>query len=243
MTEDYKPEEEQNRSVTVVEQALMYGDFSGLSEADRLGFMQKLCRDMGIDIRKNPFQWIVLNGKLVPYAKKSCTDQLREVHHISIQVIEQKQINGAYVVQVRATNQNGRFDEDLGAAHVEGLTGDAYGNAVKKAITQAKRRVTLSICGLGMLDESEVENIPAARVLNQDGPKRILPPPAPPVVRTLPTQTEEKPKEKLVKEFAEHEKAEIPTTNSLPKASAAPMPRAASVPRAKMAPAAAPIKN
>ena len=32
-----------------------------------------------------------------------------------------------------------------------------------KAETKAKRRVTLSICGLGMLDETEVETIPGAR--------------------------------------------------------------------------------
>src|SRR6185312_3719783 len=32
-----------------------------------------------------------------------------------------------------------------------------------KAETKAKRRVTLSICGLGMLDETEVDSIPDAR--------------------------------------------------------------------------------
>jgi hypothetical protein len=31
-----------------------------------------------------------------------------------------------------------------------------------KAITKAKRRVTLSICGLGWLDETEIESIPSA---------------------------------------------------------------------------------
>ncbi len=31
-----------------------------------------------------------------------------------------------------------------------------------KAETKSKRRVTLSLCGLGMLDESEVETIPGA---------------------------------------------------------------------------------
>jgi hypothetical protein len=38
-----------------------------------------------------------------------------------------------------------------------------FGNALMKAVTKAKRRVTLSICGLGMLDETEVETIPSAR--------------------------------------------------------------------------------
>jgi hypothetical protein len=34
------------------------------------------------------------------------------------------------------------------------------GNAMLKATTKAKRRVTLSMCGLGMLDEDEVASIP-----------------------------------------------------------------------------------
>lgn len=43
------------------------------------------------------------------------------------------------------------------------LTGDEYGNAILKAETKAKRRATLSICGLGFLDETEVDTIPASR--------------------------------------------------------------------------------
>ena len=39
------------------------------------------------------------------------------------------------------------------------------GNSLKRAVTQAKRRVTLSICGLGWLDESEVDDIPAERIV------------------------------------------------------------------------------
>ncbi len=35
-----------------------------------------------------------------------------------------------------------------------------------RAITKAKRRATLSICGLGLLDESELDGIPEARPLD-----------------------------------------------------------------------------
>ena len=43
------------------------------------------------------------------------------------------------------------------------MNGEALANAYMKAETKAKRRVTLSICGLGMLDETEVETIPDAK--------------------------------------------------------------------------------
>src|SRR6202020_1247291 len=35
--------------------------------------------------------------------------------------------------------------------------------AVMKAETKSKRRVTLSICGLGILDETEIETIPESK--------------------------------------------------------------------------------
>lgn len=62
----------------------------------------------------------------------------------------------------RATDPAGRSDEAIGAVSVAGLRGDALANAIMKAETKAKRRVTLSIVGLGWLDESEIETIPAA---------------------------------------------------------------------------------
>jgi hypothetical protein len=46
---------------------------------------------------------------------------------------------------------------------------------VLKCVTKAKRRVTLSICGLGWLDETEVETIPVAKI----GPDVISGAPSP----------------------------------------------------------------
>ena len=53
------------------------------------------------------------------------------------------------------------------------MTGDTLANALMKASTKAKRRATLSICGLGVLDESEIETIPGAirNVTPQEHPK------------------------------------------------------------------------
>jgi hypothetical protein len=60
-------------------------------------------------------------------------------------------------------DREGREDEDISAVHIGSLKGDARGNAMKKAVTQAKRRCTLSLCGLGFLDETEIDQIPDAR--------------------------------------------------------------------------------
>jgi hypothetical protein len=57
---------------------------------------------------------------------------------------------------------------------MRGLAGEAYANAIKRAVTQAKRRVTLSICGLGMLDETEVDSVPEALRLEAPQIKSII---------------------------------------------------------------------
>jgi hypothetical protein len=67
----------------------------------------------------------------------------------------------------------------VGFAMIANKKGDERGNAKLKAITKAKRRTTLSICGLGCLDETEVETIPAARTYTADAvPETFALPPA-----------------------------------------------------------------
>nr|MBA2706681.1 hypothetical protein [Gemmatimonadaceae bacterium] len=58
---------------------------------------------------------------------------------------------------------------DIGVVTMGALKGDALANALMKAVTKAKRRVTFSICGLGTLDETELETIPGTRVPNRQG--------------------------------------------------------------------------
>jgi hypothetical protein len=72
-------------------------------------------------------------------------------------------VNGIYVVTAQATLPSGRCDESIGAVPTENLKGENLSNAMLKAETKAKRRVTLAICGLSMMDETEVDSIPQAR--------------------------------------------------------------------------------
>lgn len=103
---------------------------------------------------------------------------------MSVTIAARELVDGIYVVTARAEMPGGRVDESIGAVPVDKLQGEAKANAFMKCETKAKRRVTLSICGLGMLDETETVTIPGATfpVLEDS-----LPPPparAPRAVRT-----------------------------------------------------------
>jgi len=147
-----------------IEQALIGGDLSKLTPAERMSLYRATCQSLGLNPLTKPFAYILLNGKLTLYALKDCTEQLRTIHSISLTLPSREVHEGTYVVTARATRIDGRVDEATGAVPIEGLKGDAKANAMMKAETKAKRRVTLSICGLGILDESETASIRGARI-------------------------------------------------------------------------------
>lgn len=147
-------------SIVAFEMALIRGDLSGLSTEEKLSYYKKVCESLRLNPLTKPFEFIKMNGKEVMYATKNCGDQLRERDSISLQISSREKIGDVYVVTARAKTKEGREDESTGAVTISGLRGEALANAYMKCETKAKRRVTLSICGLGMLDESEVIDIP-----------------------------------------------------------------------------------
>lgn len=155
----------------VQEKVLLGGDLSKLTPAERLSYYNAICDSMQLNPLTRPFEYIVLNGKLVLYARKDCTEQLRKRDNVSVSITAREHVEGVYVVTARATIYGDsplgqvalRSDESIGAVPLENLKGEAKANAMMKAETKAKRRVTLSISGLGMLDETEIDSISDAR--------------------------------------------------------------------------------
>jgi hypothetical protein len=119
---------------------------------------------MGLDPFTKPFDILRLNGKEVLYCTRSGTQQLNKLHKVS-HLITSRDTNaeaGVYIVTSKASLPDGRCTESIGAVNIAGLKGEAYANAIMKAETKAKRRATLDLLGLGVLDESEAESIPNA---------------------------------------------------------------------------------
>lgn len=150
---------------TAVESALVQGNLRSLTTDQRIAYYNATCESLGINPLTRPFEYLDLNGKLTLYATRACTEQLRSSRKVSLTITARGRVGDVYVVTARATTPDGRTDESTGAVAIVGLKGDALCNALMKAETKAKRRVTLSICGLGFLDESETETIPNAKIV------------------------------------------------------------------------------
>lgn len=150
---------EQNKAA-LIESVLIGGDLSKLSSEQRTSYYLKVCESVKLNHLTQPFEYITLNGKLVLYAKRDATDQLRSIHNVSVEDVSSADREGVFIVTAKVRNAEGRTDVSTGAVNIAGLKGNDLANALMKAETKAKRRATLSICGLGfVMDETEVETV------------------------------------------------------------------------------------
>lgn len=150
-----------------IEQVLAQGDLAKMTPDDRTRYLVRVCETLGLNVYTRPFQYIMLSGKLTLYATRDAADQLRKLHGVSIRIVARERDNDIYTVTAEATDRTGRTDSSIGAVTVAGLKGEALANAYMKCETKAKRRVTLSVCGLGFLDETEVETVPNTTTVAQ----------------------------------------------------------------------------
>ena len=140
-----------------LEQVVIRGDLSVLSESERIAYYARVAESLGLNPLTKPFEYIELNRKLTLYVRKEATDQLRDIHGVSVDNIERERDDehGIYTVTTYVHDRYGRQDSDIGVVSIKGLTGENLANAMMKAQTKSKRRATLSICGLGWMDEIE----------------------------------------------------------------------------------------
>ncbi len=165
MTTDIAPIRDES---AILERVIALGDLSKLDPNERITYYRAVCESVGLNPLTKPLDYITLNGKLTLYANKGATDQIRRNRGVSIDRVEREVVEGIYVVTVYGHDATGRVDSDMGTVPIRGLTGDNLANAMLKALTKAKRRLTLSLCGLGMLDELEVATIPSAQRVDVD---------------------------------------------------------------------------
>jgi hypothetical protein len=144
-----------------VEHALMKNDYGRLTADDKVILYKKVCESLGLNPYTQPFGFYKQrDGSEKMYAQRNCADQLRSIHGVSLVEMREEFKDDIFSVIVTMQAKDGRRDIDRGDVFVAGLKGIDLANARMRAMTKAKRRCTLSLCGLGWLDESEVQDTP-----------------------------------------------------------------------------------
>ena len=146
-------------------------DLFDKSDEDRKQYYLDACEFLGVPPELNLlkfFENTTQSGKrsLILYALRGATDIIRANRKISVDSISQHDGQGYISFTATGSDPDGRKEMATGVAHIEGLTGKNFENSVKRAQTEALRRMTLQFAGGGFLDESELApqfetNIPA----------------------------------------------------------------------------------
>ena len=138
-------------------------DTRSLKPADRRDVLVGLARKLGLNPMSNAVMFLLTNGRETLYVTKQGTDQIAAAAKLRRETIkgpEVQVIEGRKVVfcQVRATHPDGRSEVSTATLALQDVVND-----LMKCETKAKRRATLSVCGLGLLAEDEIETIPGAQ--------------------------------------------------------------------------------
>jgi hypothetical protein len=200
-----------------VEQAMLIGDLSQMTDEQRIAYYVAVCRSLGLNPLTKPFQALKGDdGKLSLYPDKGCAEQLRKLHRVSTKVLGRDFFEGLYIVTVQASTPDGRTEESQGIVPLvkpkgrwedyeyrgqqrrrfkaeldrEGqevqipLSPTERATAMKRCETQAKRRVTLAITGLGLPDwDGEPGSASHPQTLSLQVPR--LPEPDVPLAETV----------------------------------------------------------
>jgi hypothetical protein len=159
----------------LLEKLILTDDLSRLTPQERADYYLAVCERLGLDPLLKPLAFLhrdkvdertrQKSTEVILYALRGATEQLRQQRGITIDIVSRERLDNVYIVVARGTLPDGRRDEAIGASPLvssEGkeLSARSIANAIMGAETKAKRRVTLSLCGLGMLDESETDTMP-----------------------------------------------------------------------------------
>lgn len=156
-----------NKIQNIIDRLALNSDLSQLTEEEKRQYYYFVCRKYGLDPFTNPLAFIRFrdSNKLQLYARKNCSDQLRKIHGIDAEIVHRGQIEMAVYVEVKVTDKSGRKDTAMGAVPISTEDGRKMSpvqlaHALMMCETKAKRRAKLSLCGLAMMEETEVDTLP-----------------------------------------------------------------------------------
>lgn len=159
------------------------GDLAKLTDEERVGHYLDVCQSLGLNPRTRPFDWIEFydpetkGKKLTLYPNRSCAEQLRRQHQISIKVVRREPVGELFVVEVEGTTPTGRIgtaSKYVSVLDRQGarLRGNQLANAYMKAETGAFRRLTFSM--VGMASPPDMEELSRPKVVIVDGTGRVI---------------------------------------------------------------------
>lgn len=149
-------------SKELIANIILNNDLKKLTPEQKLDYYYAFCSRLKMDPATRPFQLLEIKGKQTLYCDRSGAAQLNKLYNITHECVETKEFRDCYMVIMKASDAK-HSTVSVGVVSLKGLSGEDLANAIMKAETKAKRRSTLDLMGLGVLDISEIESIKDAK--------------------------------------------------------------------------------
>lgn len=156
--------------LAILENIVFKGDLSGLTNEQILLYNQSRCQSLGVDENVGCFAVMLLQGKKTLYPTKELANQLIAKRGLSVDPPEGREILGGkgWLVAATVRRPDGSSVSNIGTVPLTTEDGKPMRvtdqcNAILKCTTKAIRRAVFTACGLGGLDETEIETIPGAK--------------------------------------------------------------------------------
>lgn len=165
----------------IISNLVLNGDIKKLNNIQRVEYYTMLCESLNLNPLTKPFDIIDFpkSNKTVLYPNKDCAEQLRKKDGVSIYKTEEVFDKDLGIIKIKAYAVNKYGTKDVAIASLPlikqekkwdtqkqryiptgkdiQLNPQELSDALMKCDTKAKRRVTFSICGLGMPHEEDFQ--------------------------------------------------------------------------------------
>jgi hypothetical protein len=151
---------------TVIDQ-LIRGDVSSIPREALLRYVFTFCERVGISPLAVPFSLMKTQRGMQLVANRNFYDAVASKYSVSRECVGEGFFEGTklYFTRYRATTPDGRVTEDMALVDTAGLNGNDLANAIMKAHTKGRNRVTRAHLGFPFPDETEAETVPGASVV------------------------------------------------------------------------------
>jgi hypothetical protein len=151
----------------VIEQ-LIRGDVSSVPREALLRYVFTFCERVGISPLAVPFSLMKTQRGMQLVANRNFYDAVASKYSVSRECTGEGFFEGTklYYTRYRATTPDGRVTEDMALVDTAGLSGNDLANAIMKAHTKGRNRVTRAHLGFPFPDETEAETVPGASVVS-----------------------------------------------------------------------------
>jgi hypothetical protein len=147
---------------------LIRGDVSSVPREALLRYIYTFCERVGVSPLAVPFSLMKTQRGMQLVANRNFYDAVASKYSVSRECVGEGFFEGTklYFTRYRATTPDGRVTEDMALVDTAGLNGNDLANAIMKAHTKGRNRVTRAHLGFPFPDETEAETVPGASVVS-----------------------------------------------------------------------------